>query len=251
MGFKRKITSFVLFALVFLSIGVLVGLNLQTSPSTGLISREPLEKGSYSAKVNIVAVSSQGTGILNQAEVEISEGEGRVLFNVNPFVEPDTQYSAETAKSVAEKFTGKSCSNKDIIYTVKAGGATLVGGPSAGAALTIATIAAIEENPVNKNIAITGTIQENGGIGQVSGVIEKARAAAQKGVNLFLVPPGQSTAIFYERKTDEKKDKGFIFRRVYYEPVEVDLNKALFEEYGMQVREVASIQEAAEYALQE
>ncbi|MEM0360755.1 MAG: S16 family serine protease [Candidatus Diapherotrites archaeon] len=243
-----------LFSLIVLATGIIFGLLLY--PQIALMERVPetvvpkasLESGNYSAKANIVAVAGDGTGIMSQAEVEIIEGKGRVLFSVNPFIEPDTQFSAETAKSVAEEFTKKSLSDKDIIYTITAGESRLVGGPSAGAALTLATIAAIEKKHLREDMAITGTIMANGSIGQIGGIVEKGTAAAKNGIKVFLVPPGQSKGVIYERKTEEKRGRGFIFQRVYYEPVEFDLNKAFFEEYGMQVIEVSTIQEAARIA---
>lgn len=240
--------QFILFALLFVLIGITIGIIIYPGIETEETQKMLLHEGTFFSKVNIVAVSSSGIGIISEAEVEIREGKNRALFSINPFVEPDTQYSAETAKLVAEEFTGKSLQGKDVIYTIKAGESRLVGGPSAGAALCLATIAAIEGKEIRNDFTITGTIQENGGIGQIGGVLEKASAAAKTGIKLFLVPKGQSRGIFYEKKTTEKRGKGFIFQRIYYEPVEVDLNKAFFEEYGMQIIEVSSIKEALQHA---
>jgi len=242
--------QFIIYSALLVVIGIMMGMLLVPLTSSETTLKTPLGGGAYFSKVNIVAVTSRGTGILSKAEVEIREGKGRVLFSVNPFVEPDTQYSAETAKRVAEAFTGKSCENKDIIYTIKAGQSRLVGGPSAGAALALASIAAIEHKNLRDDVAITGTIQENGGIGQIGGVVQKATAAAKNGIKIFLVPRGQSKGVFYEKKTTERRGYGLVFQRTYYEPVEVDLNKAFFEEYGMQVIEVSSIGEAAAYAFE-
>ncbi len=260
MHSKSKILALLIVSVFFLGLvsGILI-LTLFTTPESLPVQqkipeitaqqKEPLKAGTFTAQVNIVAVTSNGEGMLSSAEVEISDGKGRILFNTNPFVEPDTQYSIETAKEVAQKVTGKDCSGKDFIYSIDAGDAKLVGGPSAGAALTIATIAAIEEKPVREDIAITGTINKNGSIGQIGGVIEKARAAGEHGIKLFLVPKGQSIATVYEKKTEEKRGKGFYWQRTWYEPKTIDLNAAMFEQYGMQVKEVSNIYEALKYAL--
>ncbi len=251
---KRKIEN-VLYALLFLFVGMVIGILLIYPQAISEIASSkttklPLSAGTYSASVNIVAVSNEGIGVLGKATVEIREGKGRVLFNTNPFVEPDTQYSIEIAKEVAESVTGKSLAHKDIIYSIEAGKAQLVGGPSAGAALCLATIAAIQNKHVRNDVAITGTIQPNGSIGQVGAVLEKARAAAEKGIKLFIVPKGQRKAIVYEKKETEKRGPGFIFKRVYYEPKVIDLNEAMFEQYGMQVVEVSNIYEAAKLAIE-
>lgn len=202
-----------------------------------------------SATVPVVAVTSDGSGVVGKATVEIVDGKGRVLFNTNPFVEPDMQYSIETAKNVAESFTKVSLSQKDVVYSVEAPKALLVGGPSAGAAICVATIAAIQGKSLRNDVAITGTIQSNGSIGQVGGVLEKAQAAAEHGFKYFFVPKGQKEAILYERKETEQRGRGIIVKRVYYEPRTIDLNELMYEQYGMEVIEVDKISALASVAL--
>ena len=219
-------------------------LPLQQSDS-GAPLLEALEAGTYTASIPIVSVTNTGAGMLHHAEVEIVDGKGRLLFNTNPFVEPDTQLSLETAKKVAQLYTDKNLEGKDAIYSINAENVQLVGGPSAGAAITIATISAIIQEPIREGIAITGTIEIDGSIGPVGGIPEKAIAAAEAGIKLFLVPEGQSKVVIYERKTQTQQGRGFTLRRTYYEPVEVDLNAEVFKEYGMEIREVKTIWEAA------
>lgn len=225
--------------------GVSIGMAFPKKASTSNL--ENLEAGVYTSNINIVAVKSNGEGEVSSAEVEIrkTNQKSRVLFNTNPFVEPDTQYSIEKAKNIAESYTGKKLEGMDVIYTINSK-AQLVGGPSAGAALTIATISAILKKPVRKDVVITGTIEENGLIGRVGGVLEKGIAAAKNNAKLFLVPRGQAKIVAYEKKVSSKKGIGFILRKTYYEPVEIDLNSVFYEEYGMQVKEVTSIREAAQ-----
>ncbi len=259
MNPKTRVLALLLASVFFLGLfsGMLILMTFSSSNSALTLSigdqsqqRTPLETGTFASHINIVAVTSAGQGMVSSAEVEIRDGKGRILFNTNPFVEPDTQYSIDTAKRVAQEVTGKDCSSKDIIYSIKAGNAKLIGGPSAGAALTIATIAAIEKKQVRRDIAITGTIRENGSIGPVGGVVEKARAAGEHGLKLFLVPRGQSKAVFYEKKTEKKGGYGFYWQRTWYEPTVVDLNKAMMEQYGMEVKEVSNIYNAMKYAIQ-
>jgi len=248
----------ILYALLFLFVGMTFGilliypqaLNEQTMKKQST-TKIPLSAGEYSASINIVAVSNEGIGVVGKGEVEIKPGKGRVLLNTNPFIEPDTQYSMEIAKEVAESVTGKSLAKQDVIYTIEAGKAQLVGGPSAGAALCIATIAAIEHKKVRSDVAITGTIQPNGSIGQIGAVAEKARAAGEAGMKLFIVPKGQRNAVVYEKKETEKRGPGFVFRRIYYEPKIIDLNEAMFEQYGMQVIEVSNIYEAERFVFED
>ncbi len=250
---SHKAAWILLVVLVFV-LGINLGLFLSEShgmsPVGGSPAKEPLPAGTFSAEISVVAVSaSENKGIVNKASVEIREGlpgEKRILFNTNPFVEPDTQESIEVAAKVAENFTGKSLRGKDVIYSITETKADLVGGPSAGAALAIATIGAIKEESPKEKVAITGTISENGRIGRISGVMEKAAALGEAGTRLFLVPEGQSTITYYKQEIREEK-RGFLtIQRVNYVPKTLDLREFAEDQWGMQVKEVSTIREAVE-----
>lgn len=241
-------------ALLGMENGIKSGNGSSAGESAGSGSAEAqgaeLKAGKYSASVNIVAVTSQGEGVSSLGSVELQPGEGRVLFSVNPFVEPDTQYSVQTAKEVAEKFTGKSLKGFDAIYSVEGTPAQLVGGPSAGASFALATIAAIEGKRIKDSVAITGTILSDERIGQVGGVVEKAVAVAKDGKKLFIVPYGQRNVVYYEPQARQERYGDFIIERVNYVQKRIDLNEAVYAQYGTQVVEVKDISEAAELALE-
>jgi len=206
-------------------------------------------EGVSSSSANIVAVRSDThSGVIGKVYVELKDGKGDVLVNTNPFVEPDTQYSVREAVAIAENFTNINVSNKDIVVSFAING-TLIGGPSAGAATTVATIAAMEGTQVRQDVAITGTIEEGGYIGQVGGVFDKAVAAEKNGMTLFLVPNGQKKVIYYEQQTEERDIFGFTFTRVYYTPKEIDLGE--YMEGTMDVEEVSTIGEAVTYMIAE
>jgi predicted S18 family serine protease len=66
---------------------------------------------------------------------------------------------------------------------------TLIGGLSAGAAL--------EGKAVRRDCVLTGTIEEDGSIGQVGEVFDKAVAAQKKhNITLFLVPYDQKSVVY-------------------------------------------------------
>ncbi|MFB6076807.1 MAG: S16 family serine protease, partial [Candidatus Nanohaloarchaea archaeon] len=191
--------------------------------------------GPRTATANIVAVAQGGGGTVGQVTVKIVPGSGKVLLDTNPFVETDTQFSAKTAKSVAEQVTGVSLDDRNVVYTFSIRGDYL-GGPSAGAAMTVATIAAIRNATVRQDAVITGTVRPDGRIGQVGGVVEKAVAAGNNGMDLFLVPEGQETMTYYERRVEEERvGPGFAFRDVRYVPRTVDLSNLTTERFGMAV----------------
>lgn len=78
----------------------------------------------------------------------------------------------------------------------------LVGGPSAGLAFTLALIDDLTEGELTggRNVAVTGTIDADGNIGQVGGVAQKTVTARKAGAIAFLVPP--------EEEKDAKKFAG-------------------------------------------
>jgi PDZ domain-containing protein len=78
----------------------------------------------------------------------------------------------------------------------------LVGGPSAGLAFTLALIDDLTEGELTggRNVAVTGTIDADGNVGQVGGVAQKTVTARKAGSIAFLVPP--------EEEKDAKKFAG-------------------------------------------
>lgn len=189
------------------------------------------------------AVDNNGKGVLTKFRVQALPGSGRILVNINNLVYwTDTQNSIKIAKKVAEKFLKVNLSNIDLIYEIDAN-TTVVGGPSGGAALTLATIAAIKNITLRKDITITGTIEEDGSIGPVGGIEEKMEAAKEGGLKYFLVPIGEGKKVNYiPIKTCEKFE--FIeFCRIEYKKEVEKIDK----EFGINVIEVGNIEEAWKY----
>ena len=142
-------------------------------------------------KMKLPAVDSDGEGVLTDMAVEIMNGTGRILVDIDSLLFwADTQQSIQIARDVAANISGKNVSNYDLVYNIYAN-ASIIGGPSAGAAITLATIAALERKPLNDSVMITGTINEDGSIGKVGDVFEKSQAAKSGNATLFLVPEGQ------------------------------------------------------------
>ncbi len=199
--------------------------------------------GTREASANIAAVSSVGTGSLGAVNVKVGPGDGSVLLNADPFIETDTQVSAKTAKKVAEEVTGETLEGKDVTYRFQING-EYVGGPSAGAAMTLATIAATENRTVPEDVAVTGTIRADGTIGRVGGIIEKAEAAGRNDLETFYVPDGQANITYYTQKIDrEVIYPGLYTSEVEYEQRTFSVNNYTQSEYNMTTREVSNIEE--------
>ncbi len=201
-----------------------------------------------SKTVNLVAVSMEPAGFFEykyvghvlQAEIEIINGEGRILTNIQPKVGIDLQNSLEAAKEVAEKVTGRKFSNIDIVVSISSNEKIeVVDGPSAGAILTAAIIATVENKEMRKDVFCTGTIEKDGSIGQVGGVTEKAVAAAERGGKLFLVPEGQGKI---RKLVPHETEIIPGLKIIKYKVVTVNLQDYLKEKgYNIEVVEVSNI----------
>ena len=68
-----------------------------------------------------------------------------------------------------------------------------IGGPSAGLAFALALIDELTPGELTggRNVAVTGTIDIDGTVGDVGGVVQKTAAVRRSGATLFLVPPGE------------------------------------------------------------
>ncbi|MEM3406683.1 MAG: S16 family serine protease [Candidatus Aenigmatarchaeota archaeon] len=187
-------------------------------------------------------------GTIMNISCQVNFGEGRVLVNTEPvLIGVDFQSAARTAVQVAEMKTGKSLKSYDIIFSVKVKeNISAVDGPSAGGAMTVLLISIIERKILRNDVIITGTISPDGTIGKVGGVMQKAEAAAKKGMKIFLVPKGQIIQPTYI----EKEIKRGPFTFIYYDIEYVNLAEIMKEKYGMEVYEVSNIDEALKYFIQ-
>jgi uncharacterized protein len=198
----------------------------------------------FTTTMIVPAVDPAGRGIATNLTVEVKVGRGRIMTDIGQLLFwVDTQQSIRIAKAVAENVTGIDTANLDIIYAIETGNATIVGGPSAGAALAVATVSVLEARQLNNSVMITGTIEPDGSIGKVGMVAEKARAAKEVGATLFLVPPGQSTAIYLKPIERCIQKTGFVYCETTYEKVKVNIGKDI----GIEVREVADITSALDF----
>jgi predicted S18 family serine protease len=128
-------------------------------------------------------------GAIMNISVEIGSGKGRVLVQTKPLMGVVFQDAANTAVAVAGNKTGYDLSMSDVIYSIESGDRVPeVDGPSAGALMTLLAISAIEKRPINGSLTMTGTINGDGHIGAIGGVVAKATAAKDEGKVLFLIP---------------------------------------------------------------
>jgi len=196
--------------------------------------------------IYVPAVDKDGNGVMTKISVEILPGNGKTLVDINNLLFwADTQESIRKAKEIAQNITGVNLSNYDLIYQITAN-ASVVGGPSAGAAITIATIAAILNKTINPNVTISGTINYDGTIGPISEVLAKAETAKASGMKIMLVPIGQSREVTYEEKKT-CRTYGYV---EYCEMEKIPKIIDIGQEAGIEVKEVKDIFEVVKYFFQ-
>ncbi|MDP4015409.1 MAG: S16 family serine protease [Candidatus Nanopelagicales bacterium] len=100
-----------------------------------------------------------------------------------------------------------------------------IDGPSAGGLMTLAVTADLAQVSVPEDVSMTGTIMPGGGLGQVSGIPEKIRAAAEARITKVFIPMGQRMSL--DPVSGENIDV-------------VDEGRSL----GVEVKEVASVWDA-------
>lgn len=203
------------------------------------------------AEVSVPALDSDGNGVVGKFRVEAVPGDGKTLTNIdNLLYFIDTQSSIQTAKSVAANVTGVDISKYNIIYEIEAEDGSprrLVEGPSAGAALAVATIAAIEGKQLSQEVMITGSINPDGTIGRVGGLEAKARAARDVGTKVLLVPQGQGLRQSFSVESGCERVGSIRLCRTEYKSEPAIAN----DERGLIIREVSDASEALKYFVQQ
>ncbi len=159
-----------------------------------LLLLEELNRSGHRDWIYISAIHN-GKGEMLVMEGEIRNGSGRLLADVDrALIGTDFQKSMRTALAVAEKVTGNSLDNRDIVIRIKSEREVIVDGESAGASLAVLMIALIEGEKLNKSVVVTGRLTETGKIVDVSGVEQKT-IASKKVAGVMLVPSGQKVYV--------------------------------------------------------
>ncbi|MFH0928816.1 MAG: S16 family serine protease [Candidatus Aenigmatarchaeota archaeon] len=240
---KTNYSSYVFVLLLGILIGLSLGIMQTAEPEVRTIVYTESSLKPFYSELSLVAVDQDGNGVMTPLIVEAKPGSGKVLVDIDkPLFWTDTQFSIQTARYVAMNMTGIDLSNYDLMYSIKSN-ASVIGGPSAGAAIAIATIAALQNKTVNENVIITGTVESDGTIGEVGGILEKAKAAKDVGAEIFIVPFGQGEETYLKPNEKCTRRDGFIFCETTYDKVTVNIGK----DVGIAVIEVRNVEEALKF----
>lgn len=194
-------------------------------------------------RMKLPAVDAGGNGVVTELDVEAMPGSGRILVDIdNLLFWDDTQQSMRIARNVASNITGLNASKYDFVYNIYAN-ASIIGGPSAGAALAIATIASLEGKKLNESVMITGSINHDGSIGPVGEILAKAKAAKNVNATLFLVPMLQSRDVTYNTVKHCEKYGWTEVCTIEQIPEKIKVG----EQAGINIVEVSTVKEAFDY----
>lgn len=204
-------------------------------------ARRPAPEGAV--KTYLVAVTEGGRGVVAPMWVKSEPGNGKILVDIESlFFWVDTQYSMRLSSMVAKDYLNITEEENNLVYSINTN-ASIVGGPSAGGPLTVATIAALRNRSLRQDVIMTGSVQPDGSIGDVGGILEKAKAAESAGFKTFLIPEGQLVQTNYVRTRECSRMGGFEICRTNYEPRRFNVT----DEVDMKVQEVSDIGQAVEY----
>lgn len=138
--------------------------------------------GEGSASINALFFSDDGNGNFsggaNGVRVRVTDAEGdefRVGFSEDEVAGTGDQWRAAgwEAATVATIISGGPLTGREVTYDIQG----KIDGPSAGGALTVATLAAFRGDDLNPDVVMTGTINPDGTIGPVGGIPQKISGA--------------------------------------------------------------------------
>ncbi|MCK5698488.1 MAG: hypothetical protein KAH93_01465 [Candidatus Aenigmarchaeota archaeon] len=201
--------------------------------------------GGYLSSATIkvpVMNGSKGAQVVD-ASISLVPGTGRVLVDIGdayvdeyraqPMIKDAASAGFGIAEACAEEY--------DVAVSFDCGGA-MIEGESMGAAVAVGIAAAAMGREVMPSVAITGAIRQDGRILSAGKILDKARALKKEGVETFLVPEGNAIDTNYvERKVCAEGSEcvGVV------EKEEIDVGR----EVGINVIEVANLEDALEYML--
>jgi len=177
-------------------------------------------------------------GAMVNVSVEVVPGKGRVLVQTTPLMGIAFQDAANLAVVAAANHSRVDLAGSDIIFSIQGPEeVSEIDGPSAGALMAALLLSVLEDFPLNESVTVTGTVDENGSIGPVGGILEKAEAAAASGKTLLILSDENSQVFDYR---EEARLFGGL-RIARQRPVVVDAKEYIEENIGIRVNYVDTI----------
>jgi hypothetical protein len=177
-------------------------------------------------------------GAMVNVSVEVVPGRGRVLVQTTPLMGITFQDAANLAVVVAANRSRADLTENDIIFSIQGPeDISEIDGPSAGALMAALLLSVLENIPLNESVTVTGTIDEDGKIGPVGGILEKAEAARRGGKTLLILSDENNQVCDYHEGT--RSFGGLRISRQW--PPIVDSKEYIEENLGIRVKYVNTL----------
>ena len=168
---------------------------------------EKLEEGDTIVAINGVEILTLAALLNEMSQPTYSIGQ-TVTVSVVPKDASSSTFDRSKAQDRIIQLMGNDDGTRPIIGIVPADTRTVrlpfdvqisttdIGGPSAGLAFTLSLLDELTSGNLmgNGRVAATGTIRQDGTVGGIGALVQKAVAVRESGVTLFLVPSEQSDA---------------------------------------------------------
>jgi len=111
--------------------------------------------------------------------------------------------AVQNVSALIKKYTGEDISKYDV-HIQFIGTQEGVEGDSASISVATAVISALENIPIDQNIAMTGSLSVRGQVLPVGGITSKIEAAAEVGMEKVLIPKNNMKDVVLEKKYEDK-----------------------------------------------
>jgi Lon-like ATP-dependent protease len=159
--------------------------------------------GDVVGRVNGLAVMGEDSGIVLpvMAEVTPSQGPGQVIATGK--LQEMAEEAVQNVSAIIKKFSDEDISEKDIHIQFVQAGQQGVDGDSASITVATAVISALENIPIEQNLAMTGSLSVRGDVLPVGGVTHKIEAAAKSGLDTVIIPKANEQDVMVEDEFEE------------------------------------------------
>ncbi len=145
---------------------------------------------SFENNASLLAISefgNQKVGGIVDLDLGLERGTGEIYINLDSIKEVDTQASILFSKKIICDLFNPNCNNYDYYFNFKSN-SEILKGPSAGATITMLIANSLNRKKFPEDVAITGSINPGGIIGNVDGINEKVKAARNIGKKRIIIP---------------------------------------------------------------
>ncbi|WP_335999947.1 ATP-dependent protease LonB [Halorientalis halophila] len=162
-----------------------------------------VNQGDVIGRVNGLAVMGEDSGIVLpvMAEVTPSQGPGEVIATGQ--LKEMAQEAVQNVSAIIKKFSDEDITEKDVHIQFVQAGEGGVDGDSASITVATAVISALENVPVEQNLAMTGSLSVRGDVLPVGGVTHKIEAAAKSGLDTVIIPKANEQDVMIEEEYEE------------------------------------------------